>query len=298
MRRLIQIMCLFLFICSLAADVSYWNAEMVRAYVHNSELQRRWAFSFLAPYLKEMPRDATLLDIGCGEGKITADIAKFIPQGSIVGIDLSTAMLEWARRQYHPLEYPNLSFREGSFLEPGVTGLFDVILSCTAFHHCTEQKRALQQMAKLLKPTGKLLLLTPSTNNKAWSQSRRIVQSKPEWAPYWDKYMPRKFLTVEQYEELLKEAGFRPVKIENIHTMDPFVDVEELLDWFEGTFAPVMPKEIARNYYREWMEEYFRLDPEARDERGVIYIKNGVVGIEAVLADNPAKLMESVQIYD
>jgi len=287
-----QYLSVLLFVGSLAADVSYWDEEMVHSYVHNSELQRRWAFSFLAPYLKELPADATILDIGCGEGKITADIAKFIPQGSIVGIDLSTAMLEWARRQYHPLEYPNLFFKEGSFLEPGVSDLFDVILSCTAFHHCTEQKRALQEMAKHLKPNGKLLLLTPSTNNKAWSQSSKTVQSKPEWAPYWDKYMPRKFLTIKQYEELLKESGFHPVKIENVQMMDPFVDEEELLDWFEGTFAPVMPKEIARTYYREWMEEYFRLDPEARDERGVIYIKHGVVGIEAFLAENPAMAME------
>ncbi len=36
----------------LQADVSYWDAELVRAYIHSSELQRKWAWTFMAPYLK------------------------------------------------------------------------------------------------------------------------------------------------------------------------------------------------------------------------------------------------------
>ncbi|PCI95272.1 hypothetical protein COB11_02625 [Candidatus Aerophobetes bacterium] len=50
--------------------------------------------------------DENILDIGCGNGQITATVSKFIQNGSILGIDLSSEMIEWAKRQYHPIEYP------------------------------------------------------------------------------------------------------------------------------------------------------------------------------------------------
>jgi trans-aconitate 2-methyltransferase len=73
--------------------------------------------SFLAPHLKKLIGNEDIIDIGCGDGKITADVSKFIPAGSIVGVDLSRSMIDWAQRQYHRQEYPNLTFHEGSFLE-------------------------------------------------------------------------------------------------------------------------------------------------------------------------------------
>ncbi|MGE0207379.1 MAG: methyltransferase domain-containing protein [Candidatus Babeliales bacterium] len=141
MQKFYNLMGLFFLISSyLSADVFDWDIDMVRSYVHYSDLQRRWAWSFLAPHLKAVQADAKILDIGCGDGKITADIAKFIPKGSILGIDLSNAMLEWAKKQYHPQEYPNLFFKEGSFLETGISDQFDLIVSFCALQHCTDQK--------------------------------------------------------------------------------------------------------------------------------------------------------------
>lgn len=68
--------------------------------------------------------------------------------------------------------------------------------------------------------------------------------------------------------------------------MDPFIDQNEVLDWLEGTFAPVVPKNLAREFYHEWIEEYIRLDPQSIDENGTIYAKLGFIGIEAVLDAN------------
>jgi len=275
---------LFLLISScLHGDSSYWDSAMVRSYVHYSDLQRRWAWSFLAPYLKEVPADAKILDIGCGDGKITADIARFIPEGSILGIDPSNSMLEWAKKQYHALEYPNLSFKEGSFLETGIFDQFDLAVSFCALQHCTDQKGAFREISKILKPNGKVLILVPAMNNPAWAQARITVQAASKWVPYWQGFIPRKFLNVQQFKDLLNETGFGIVKIENIQTMDPFVDRDEILDWLEGTFAPVVPKNLAREFYNEWIEEYLRLDPQSVDENGTIYAKLGFIGIEAVL---------------
>jgi|GEM_PF-1159120 len=265
----------------LYADASYWDSGLVRSYVHYSDLQRRWAMSFLAPHLKSLIGDEEILDVGCGDGKITADISKFIPSGSIVGVDLSTAMIGWAQKQYHHREYSNLTFQEGSFLAPNL-GSFDVIVSFCALQHCSDQTEALKILSQVLKPNGKLLILVPLMNNPAWNQARSAVQSRPQWADYWKNFTPRKFLSPQQYIEILEESNLEVVKVEAVQTMDSFVDREEILDWLEGTFAPVVPKDKVREFYTQWIEEYLKVDPSAISADGVIYAKLGYIGIEAI----------------
>lgn len=70
----------------------------------------------MAPHLKNLKGNEHILDVGCGDGKITADISKFVPNGFVLGIDLAKPMIEWAKKQYHPMEYSNLSFQEGNLI--------------------------------------------------------------------------------------------------------------------------------------------------------------------------------------
>lgn len=279
-------LCFICLLSSLDADNSYWNDTQVRSYVHNSELQRRWAWSFLGPHLKHLNDNEQILDIGCGDGRISADIAKFVPQGSVTGIDPSTSMLAWAKKQYHPLEYPNLTFQEGGFLNPNTSQSFDLIVSFCALQHCPDQQAALSNLKTILKPGGKILILVPAMDNPAWNLARNRTQSSAKWSTYWQHFTPRKFLTPERYTELLKSAGFLPIKVELIKTADPFVDRLEIVDWLLGTFAPVVPAALARDFYHEWVDTYLELNPEAVGTTGVIYAAFGFITIDAILADN------------
>lgn len=272
-----------------ADDASYWDETLVSSYVHHSELQRRWAWSFLAQHLKDLKGDEQVLDVGCGDGKITADLSKFVPYGFVVGIDISNPMISWARRQYHPLDYFNLAFLEGGFLSLPEDGPYDLILSCCAFQHCSNQKQALIELSHQLTPEGKLLILVPappSLTNPAWNQARINIQNSPKWSSYWENYLPRKFPSIEQFRELLESTGFDPVKIEMVPTMDPFNNIQELLYWMEGTFTPIVPQEMRREFYLEWIQEYLRIDPEAFSANGVVFARLGYITIEARIKQN------------
>lgn len=266
----------------LSADDTYWDSQLVRAYVHNSDLQRRWAWSFLASKVRQLNGDESILDIGCGDGKITADISKYAPSGTVLGIDPSMQMLEWAKKQYCLLEYPNLNFKEGGFLEPNTSELFDVIISNCALQHCSNQIRAFENLAKLLKPNGKLWLMIPALDNEAWKQARKTLQTSAKWLCYWQNILPRKFLTIGEYTELLKGAGFSLKRIEKIQTRDPFIDREEFLNFLSGTFPPAVPSDMAIEFYNELIDEYIRLSPEALNSEGVIEARLGRIEIEAV----------------
>lgn len=266
------------FICS---ESSYWDDRLVKTYIHHSELQRRWAMAFIAPFIKTLKGDETILDIGCGDGKITADISRFVPHGSVTGIDPSLPMIEWAKKQYHPLEYPNVTFELGSFLEPNRDDHYDVIVSFCALQHSSDQQKALATLDQLLKTAGTLLLLVPTRNNPAWNAARSAVQAKPPWEKYWETIPARSAFSAQQYKEFLHAAGLSLIRIETIHTMDPFIDKDEIIQWLCGTFAPHVPFDQMHTFYSDWIEEYRRQAPDAFQPNGVIYAKLGYIALVA-----------------
>jgi ubiquinone/menaquinone biosynthesis C-methylase UbiE len=74
------------------------------------------------------PRDR-LLDIGCGNGKITAAIADRIPEGSVLGVDPSQNMIDFARANYGTEAHPNLHFDLGDARSLPYRHEFDQIVS-------------------------------------------------------------------------------------------------------------------------------------------------------------------------
>ncbi len=255
----------FLAITCLQAVDPLWDTNTIRAYVHNSDMQRRWAMASIASHLKELKGNERILDVGCGDGRITADISRFIPKGTILGIDPSKSMLDWAKKQYSSLEYPNLFFQEGSFTHPNLFEPFDLIFSNLAIHCSLDQYTAFKNLARLLKPEGKLILSIHSLDNIEWKQARINI-------------VPRVVLTLEEYKELLEEVGLYPKRVEKVDTVDPFVDKQELLEFLIGTHSPT---ESIGNL-QESIEEYIRLRPETLLTNGVIEMRFGRIEIEAV----------------
>ena len=72
-----------------------WNAK---DYANNSSAQESWANELLEKL--SLAGNEHLLDIGCGDGKITNSIANKLSNGHVVGIDRSKDMIELARSQF------------------------------------------------------------------------------------------------------------------------------------------------------------------------------------------------------
>ena len=136
-------------------------------------------------------------------------------------------------------------------------------------------------LAKLLNTGGKLLILVPTRNNAEWNRSRAMVQAYEKWASYWKGVPPRPTLPVDEYRSFLKDAGLNGFVDMHV-TKDPFVDREEIVTWLKGTFAPVIPKEKAEEFYNDWMNQYLRHYPQAIGEEGVIYAELGYITIMGV----------------
>ena len=84
------------------------------------------------------------MDIGCGDGKITAELAKCLPNGRAVGIDSSAQMIKLAQNTFPKQDYPNLSFQVMDARKLIFQNEFDMIFSNAALHWIVDQKAVLQ----------------------------------------------------------------------------------------------------------------------------------------------------------
>src|SRR5208283_3749020 len=115
-----------------------WNAQ---DYAKNSANQFQWAQE-LIPKLK-LQGNEKLLDIGCGDGKITAELARCLPDGRVVGVDSSEKMINLAKSSFPSKDYPNLSFQVTDARKLTFQSEFDRAFSNAALHWIVDQKAVL-----------------------------------------------------------------------------------------------------------------------------------------------------------
>lgn len=165
----------------------------------------------------------SLLDVGCGSGDVTIDyILPMLPRNfsRLVGIDLSEPMIHHAREQY---PYTNIDFHKLDFdgdIDKYIanTESFDHITSFYCFHWIQDQKKAVQNIFRLLQPDGDCLLAFLASN-PIFDVYKQLAQF-PEWAPYMTDV--NRFISPYQYSKtpaedfgsLLYAAGFTEYSVE------------------------------------------------------------------------------------
>jgi SAM-dependent methyltransferase len=99
-----------------------------------------------------------VVDVGCGAGIDSIIAARMVgATGSVIGVDMTPAMVEKARAGAEEAELPNLDFRQGlAELLPVEDGWADVVISNGVLNLFPDKVAGLQEMARVLKPEGRL----------------------------------------------------------------------------------------------------------------------------------------------
>lgn len=108
--------------------------------------------------LGELQAGERVVDVGSGAGFDSLIASRMVgPEGTVIGVDMTPAMLEKARRSQAEMGADNLEFREGFGEElPVPDGWADVIISNGVLNLMPDKGAALQEMARALKPDGRL----------------------------------------------------------------------------------------------------------------------------------------------
>jgi ubiquinone/menaquinone biosynthesis C-methylase UbiE len=120
--------------------------------------------------LTHLQRGLSVLDVGCGPGTISADIARLVAPGSVTGIDLSHEVIEVARRSAKEADVTNLSFRVGDVYDLDVAdSSFDIVYAHQVLQHLSDPVRALREMRRVLVPGGLVAVRDADYAKFTWS---------------------------------------------------------------------------------------------------------------------------------
>jgi trans-aconitate 2-methyltransferase len=248
----------------------YWTAEMVKQYAHYSNPQRRWAWAILAK--RHFRGDENVLDIGSADGHTAADLSKLIPNGKMIGVDSSPKMVDWANKQYHPRDYPNLNFRVGEISNLDPQEKFDIILAFFTLAFSPDPTQALVEMKSHLKASGKILISVPAEGHLSFTEAMKQTRMLPKWKKYETHSSSRRRASADDYLRHFSEAGLRANKIEKINTVDPFVDKDEFIGWIKLILPPGFKTEAVKNEFcSDVIDKYVSLRKDAMNDEGVYF---------------------------
>lgn len=107
-------------------------------------------------------RPLLILDVGCGTGVFAARITEALPHAKVWGVDLVAAMLAGGRSRWRAQRGHVAPVQGDSERLPFPVATFDVVTCANSFHHYPHQQRAIEEMRRVLKPGGRLILVDGS----------------------------------------------------------------------------------------------------------------------------------------
>lgn len=210
--------------------------------------QKEWGMKLI----QELSISGTerILDLGCGDGALTAQLAALSPQGSVVGIDASLGMIEAARSH----QADNLSFEVGDINLLNFDNEFDIIFSNATLHWIKDHEPLLGNVFRALKKGGILKFNFAGDGNCA--NFFRIVKEAiklPQFASYfhdfeWPWYMP----TSGEYELLVRRIPFTEFRTGGENADRFFADKETMIKWIDQPslvpFMKLVPDEHKESF--------------------------------------------------
>lgn len=183
-----------------------WDAA---TYDRVAEPQEEWGLRVLERLA--LRGDETVLDAGCGSGRMTRHLVERLPRGRVIGVDSSATMIEKARAQLGD----RVELRVDDLLELELDEPVDDVFSNASFHWISDHERLFERLYRTLRPGGRLEAQCGGRGNVAELEAALLSLAGDErFAPYLRAVRsPWNFAGVGDTETRLERAGFGQVRV-------------------------------------------------------------------------------------
>lgn len=257
-----------------------WDSE---DYAKHSSVQYQWAQELINKL--HLKGTESVLDIGCGDGKVTALISSHLPEGSITGIDSSENMISLAQKNFPSLNYPNLSFIHMDAAKLNFKNQFDIAFSNATLHWVKDHVVVLKGVKESLNKSGSILFQMGGKGNaQDIVNTVKDIIEKDKWKIYFDDFsFPYTFCSPEEYGRWLKGVGLNPKRIELIPKDMTQKGKDGLAGWIRTTWLPYAER-IPENNCDQFIDDIINLYLERFpiDDKGLVHIKMIRLEVEAI----------------
>lgn len=238
-----------------------WDAK---AYDKLSDPQFTWGMKLLATI--PLRGDETVMDAGCGSGRLSEELIKRLPEGHVIAVDLSANMLEtakerlkWARKGVEFARCDLSNFR--------LTGPVDGIFSNATLHWVPDHASMFRSLFRALRPGGWLVAQFGGEGNLARLKSRaarwanqepfaKYVTEKTDSAHYATEAETRQHMEAVGFEDIYTRLYPEIVQFPNAEAMHLFVSKVNL-----HTYISALPDELAQEFSNKVVDEAAEDDP-------------------------------------
>jgi trans-aconitate 2-methyltransferase len=211
-------------------------------YARASTHQKEWGMQTIAGLT--LSGRERILDLGCGDGALTLQLATRVPEGYAIGIDSSPSMIASASQHSRP----NLRFERMHMEQINFEKEFDLIFSNAALHWVKDHGTLLPRVLRALKDNGFCRFSFPGEGNcPTFNATVQDIMAQPAYMNYfrkfvWPWYMP----TIEEYRPLLLRLPFSDVQVWGEVADRFFTDAEAMIRWIDQPclvpFLPAVPE--------------------------------------------------------
>ena len=213
-----------------SSDIREWNAQ---SYHRVANPHVNWG----GPVLDRLPLagNETVIDAGCGTGRLTELLLERLPEGRVIALDQSQNMLDEAEAYLRPKFGDRVSFRRADLMELDLENAADAIFSTATFHWIPDHERLFAALYRALRPGGWLVAQCGGGANIERIETRAMdilrrdpfVDSIGDWAGPWN------FADAETSAARLGATGFADISTNVIAAPVTMPDAAEYGEFLE-----------------------------------------------------------------
>jgi len=204
-----------------------WNPNLY----HKFQAERSAPFYDLLALVEVRP-NLKVIDLGCGTGELTRQLADKLPGSDVTGLDSSPQMLDAARAA--SLSRPGLVFELGD--QSQMTGEWDLIFSNAALHWTENHAELIPKLYGKLAPGGQIAVQIPSNHNHISHQIYRETASEDMFKfilQGFQRYAP--VLAIEDYARIFFNCGAENIVVFEKVYAHVLEDADAVVEWISGT---------------------------------------------------------------